>query len=247
MGGDKQGKGKKGDKGAAKTEPAKAAPAPAKPESTKAKAEPAKAKAKAAAPAKVDTPKAAAPAKQATPAKTKDPKAKKTKKMVLRKDNPYLAPGIRRYGDNRMRKARGTSLHKPRKVIHKSKRFFPADIKPRPLKRYHPNYTPKLRSSITPGTVLIVLAGRFRGRRVVFLRQLKSGLLLVTGPYKINGVPLRRINQAYVIATKTKVADLSSIDTSDIDDSMWKKKQSKKHHERKRIEGWFHPNKPKKT
>jgi large subunit ribosomal protein L6e len=63
----------------------------------------------------------------------------------------------------------------------KIQKFYPADDITVPLKNRKRNKTARLRESITPGTVLIMLAGRFRGKRVVFLKQLPSGLLLVTG------------------------------------------------------------------
>ena len=60
-------------------------------------------------------------------------------------------------------------------------------------------------SPLTPGQVVIILSGRFRGRRVVFLKKLENNLILVTGPYKYNGVPLKRVNAAYVLPTNTKI------------------------------------------
>merc|ERR1712141_649933 len=49
-----------------------------------------------------------------------------------------------------------------------------------------------------------------KGKRVIVLKQSASGLVLVTGPLKLNGCPMRRINQRYLLATKTSV-DVSAV------------------------------------
>ena len=65
--------------------------------------------------------------------------------------------------------------------VKASKWYTGDDVKAKGAPQKH-NPT-KLRSSITPGTILILLSGRFRGKRVVFLKQLPSGTLLVTGEF----------------------------------------------------------------
>lgn len=87
---------------------------------------------------------------------------------------------------------------------------------------------PGARSSCSPGTVAIILAGRFRGRRAVILKQLKdNGPLVITGPMKYNGVPIRRIDSRYVIATSTKI-DISSVNTDSITVKMFKRPEAEK-------------------
>jgi len=122
------------------------------------------------------------------------------------------------------RKSRRTKHKNDSASLKNRKNWYPVYDNKRSVTRKckTPRVT-KLRSNITPGTILILLAGRFRGRRVVFLKQLKSGLLLVTGPYKLNGVPLKRVNQAYVIATKTSVKLGSVPQVDKIDDKFFNK------------------------
>ena len=86
----------------------------------------------------------------------------------------------------------------------------------------------KLRKSLVPGTIVIIVAGKYAGKKVVYLKQcIKTGSLIVTGPYKINGVPLTRINQRFVIATSQKV-DVSKVNMDGVDIKFFKKIAIKK-------------------
>merc|ERR1712070_936900 len=126
-------------------------------------------------------------------------------------------------------------------VGKKAGRYYsPEDTKKKLNNHNNTSKQTKLRASITPGTVLILLAGRFKGSRVVFLKQLDSGLLLITGPYEVNGVPLRRVPQSYVISTQTKV-DITGVSVpAAVDDAFFKKAKAPK---KKNGELFFEKNK----
>merc|ERR1712156_94069 len=112
--------------------------------------------------------------------------------------------------------------------IKKESRFYPTEDVKKPLRHRKTPRTAKLRKSLTPGTVVILLAGRHKGKRCIFVKDLAdSGLILVTGPYKVNGVPLRRVPQSYVIATQAKV-DISGVDASTIGEDLFKRQKKSK-------------------
>jgi large subunit ribosomal protein L6e len=153
-----------------------------------------------------------------------------------------LIPGVSLLGRSKTAKRRGLFFIKKKNggkfPVHAKKtkavvapgrgpRFYPADDVIKPLSKNIIRKPTRLRSSLVPGTIVILLAGRFKGKRAVFLKQLPSGLLLVTGPFKLNGVPLRRVNAAYVIATATKVT-LPALPLDKFVDSYFKKAEEKK-------------------
>merc|ERR1712115_541796 len=95
-------------------------------------------------------------------------------------------------------------------------------------KRYFSGHARKLRSTLAPGVIAILLAGVHKGKRVIVLKQLATGLLLITGPHKLNGCPLRRVNQRYLLATSTKV-DVSGVSIPEnIDDKYFARVKAEK-------------------
>nr|GMD39067.1 60S ribosomal protein L6-1-like [Ipomoea batatas] len=110
---------------------------------------------------------------------------------VAKVRNPELIRGVGKYSRSKMYRKRGLWAIKAKNggafprhdkgpvespAAEKPPKFYPADDVKKPLVNKHKPKQTKLMPSITPSTVLIILAGRFKGKRVVFLEQLPSGV-----------------------------------------------------------------------
>merc|ERR1711862_1052114 len=95
-------------------------------------------------------------------------------------------------------------------------------------KNFFSKHKRSLRDSLKPGKICIVLAGAHKGKRVIVLKQLASGLVLITGPMKVNGCPMRRSSQIYLLATENSI-DVDSVKIADnINDDYFKRAKAAK-------------------
>jgi len=63
----------------------------------------------------------------------------------------------------------------------------------------------KQRKNFKEGSIVILLGAKFQGKKAVLLKITKNGLFIISGPFSINGISLRRINPRYVAPTEIEV------------------------------------------
>merc|ERR1712127_831410 len=146
--------------------------------------------------------------------KVKNVALKRTKAATGKKGHAASVPvcrnaSFKRSGAWAVKKKNGGKwpVHKKaekKPAADKAPRFYASEDIPVPFARRSVAKPATLKASITPGTVL----------------------MLVAGPLKVNGVPLRRVNQTFTIATSTKVP-LTGVDVSKIDDAYFAKAAKK--------------------
>lgn len=89
----------------------------------------------------------------------------------------------------------------------KAPRFYPTEKVQKPRRSHKTNKPAKIRDSLQAGNVAIVLSGKFRGKRVVVLKRLSSGLVLVSGAYS----PYSNNLFISLVLTGTKVPSRSTV------------------------------------
>ncbi|ELW63196.1 60S ribosomal protein L6 [Tupaia chinensis] len=115
----------------------------------------------------------------------------------------------------------------PRKAMYKRK-YSATKSRIEKKKKVLATVTKSVGRDKNGGTRVVKLRKMARCKRGVFLKQLSSGLLLVTGLLVLHRVPLHRTHQKYVIASSTKI-DISKVKIpKHLTDAYFKKKKLRK-------------------
>ena len=68
-----------------------------------------------------------------------------------------------------------------------------------------------------PGTILILLNKKMQGKKAILLKTTESNLFIISGPFSLNGISLRRVNPRYTISTENKI-DLQNLSLQNLND-----------------------------
>ncbi|KAF7682530.1 60S ribosomal protein L6 [Astathelohania contejeani] len=82
--------------------------------------------------------------------------------------------------------------------------YYPADDLPKYVEklRKRAEIKPKpRRTDLVKGNIVVVLEGEYASMRVVYLGQLDNYMALCIGPSSVNGIPLFKINERYLLRT----------------------------------------------
>nr|UXY86672.1 60S ribosomal protein L6B [Cryptomonas paramecium] len=67
------------------------------------------------------------------------------------------------------------------------------------------------------GSVAIISFGKLRGKKAIILRTTKCRMFVISGPFSLNGISIRRIKYNHLIPTQNRL-NISSVDTKIFDD-----------------------------
>ena len=84
-------------------------------------------------------------------------------------------------------------------------------------------------SHIKKGSIVILLSSNLQGKKAIILNTTKLELFVISGMYRLNGIPIRRVNPRYILPTDIQI-DIDDINTTIFNDEYFiALKKSKKY------------------
>ena len=85
--------------------------------------------------------------------------------------------------------------------------------------------------NIKDGSIVILLSSNFQGKKAILLKTTKLGLHVISGMYKLNGIPIRRVNPRYILPTGIQI-NIDDINTAIFNDEYFNGlNKSKRYHD----------------